>query len=759
MTTRNNPLLASCPRAGALVSVMLLGGLVSSCAAEPRVTAPVKVMAASPTPAPLPQAAIPSQPYQWRNVAIIAGGFVDALLFHPMQEGLAYARTDIGGAYRWDKASARWVPLNDWAGGKDGNLLGCESIGMDPTDPKRLYLALGTYTQGWAGNGAIMRSSDGGRTWRRTDMAFKMGGNEDGRSAGERLMVDSHKNGVLYMGSRNDGLWKSADYGATWAKVESFPVTGRTNGVGVVFVVFDRASGAAGAPTPTIYVGVSQKNGPGLYRSADAGATWTAVAGQPQGLLPHHGEMDAQGALYLTYSSAPGPNDVGDGAVWKLDTKTNAWTDITPQKPNTGGAPGFGYAGLAVDARHPGVALVSTMDHWSGGDTLFRTTDGGAHWTDLGPKTKRDWSLTPYLTWGKPSASLGWWIGALALDPFHPGHVMYGTGATIWGSDDTDNSGVTHWSVRAAGLEETAVNDLVSPPVGAHLLSALGDIGGFRHDDFAVSPRSGMMSNPIFTTTSSIDYAASAPNIVARVGRVDGGAKRGAYSTDAGATWTPFASEPAGTRGSGSVAVSADGKTFVWASEGAAPAYSQDLGATWKTSAGLAADKVKVIADRVDSDTFYAMDDAHLFVSTDGGASFAPSAGSPPQGAAQLRAAPGRKGDLWVTAGNSGVYHSTDGGAGFAPVGRVPNAQKIGFGKAAPGRDYPAIYLTGETQEGASGVFRSDDAGKTWVRINDDAHQYGFSGQSVTGDPRVYGRVYMGSNGRGALYADPAPGK
>ncbi|MCW3060852.1 MAG: carbohydrate-binding protein [Capsulimonas sp.] len=700
-------------------------------------------------------AAPKSQPYQWRNVAIIAGGFVDGLLFSPTQEGLAYARTDIGGAYQWDKAAKQWVPLNDWAGGKDGNLLGCESIGVDPTDAKRLYLALGTYTQPSSGNGAIMRSSDGGRSWKRTDMPFKMGGNEDGRSAGERLAVDPHKNGVLYFGSRNDGLWKSSDYGATWAKVEIFPVTGRTNGVGVIFVVFDKASGPAGAPSRALYAGVSQKNGPALYRSADAGATWTAVADQPRGLLPHHGEMDSDGALYLTYGSAPGPNNMSDGAVWKLDTKSGVWTNITPQKPSATVATGFGYAGLAVDARHPGVVLVSTMDRWSGGDTLFRTTDGGAHWTDLGPKTKRDWSLTPYLTFGRPSASLGWWIGALALDPFHEGHVMYGTGATIWGSDDADRKDATHWSVRAAGLEETAVNDLVSPPAGPHLLSGLGDIGGFRHDDLTVSPRSGMMSNPIFITTSRIDYAALAPNIVVRVGRADDGSKRGAYSTDTGATWTPFASEPSGTKGSGDVAVSADGKTFLWASDGAAPAYSRDFGATWKVSAGLPENKVKVIADRVASDTFYTMTDSHLFVSTNSGATFTPAAGTLPQWATQLRAAPGRKGDLWLTAGNNGVFHSTDGGASFVSIGSVHDAQKIGFGKAAPGRDYPALYLTGQTREGASGAFRSDDIGQTWVRINDDFHQYGYSGQAITGDPRIYGRVYMGSNGRGILYADP----
>ena len=85
----------------------------------------------------------------------------------------------------------------------------------------------------------------------------------------------------------------------------------------------------------------------------------------------------------------------------------------------------------------------------------------------------------------------------------------------------------------------------------------------------------------------------------------------------------------------------------------------------------------------------------------------------------------------------------------------MADAQRLGFGKAAPGHAYPALYVTGQTRSGASGVFRSDDTGQTWVRINDDAHQYGYSGQEVTGDPRIYGRVYMGTNGRGIFYADP----
>ncbi len=397
------------------------------------------------------------------------------------------------------------------------------------------------------------------------------------------------------------------------------------------------------------------------------------------------------------------------------------------------------------------------MDRWNPGDTLFRSTDGGRTWADLGPKTVRDWSLTPYLTFGGRDARLGWWIGALALDPFHPGHALYGTGATIWASEDVtnaDRNAATHWTVGAAGLEETAVITLVSPPAGAHLFSGLGDIGGFRHEDLAVSPAGGMFTNPVFNNTDSIDFAENNPMLVARVGR-GGGGTNGAFSSDNGITWTPFPTAPPGSRGSGSIAVSADGTTLVWAAQGAVPAFSRDKGATWQASAGAGQGRGTVISDRMTAGTFYLMADGKLLASVDGGATFTPR-GTLPGGAQQLRAMPGRAGDLWLAAGGNGVFHSTDGGTTFAHVGDLPNADRLGFGKAAPGRAYPALYVTGQTRGGASGVFCSNDAGQTWVRINDDAHQYGYSGQEVTGDPRIYGRVYMGSNGRGILYGDPA---
>ena len=68
--------------------------------------------------------------------------------------------------------------------------MGVESIAVDPSDPDRVYLACGTYTNPATPNGAILRSRDRGKTFERTDMPFKFGGNENGRGNGERLAVD-----------------------------------------------------------------------------------------------------------------------------------------------------------------------------------------------------------------------------------------------------------------------------------------------------------------------------------------------------------------------------------------------------------------------------------------------------------------------------------------------------------------------------------------------------------------------------------------
>ncbi|HBK44938.1 MAG TPA: cellulase, partial [Xanthomonadaceae bacterium] len=318
-----------------------------------------------------PAVAATQGPYAWRNVAIGGGGFVSGLLFHPTEPGLLYARTDVGGAYRWDAAASRWLPLTDWLGADDQNLMGIDALALDPHDPQALYLAAGTYMHERAGNAALLRSHDQGRSFERTELPFKLGGNELGRGNGERLAVDPNDGRVLLLGSRDAGLCSSDDRGAHWRRVEGFPAVatlpaasalnhvGRRQQVGIVFVLFDPDSGGHGKPSQRIYAGVSTQEA-SVFVSEDAGRSWKPLAGQPLGLRPGRMARAGDGAYYLSYTDHPGPERVADGAVWKYEPARRRWTEVSPIAQPVGGD-GFGWGAVAVDPRHPQVLLASTF--------------------------------------------------------------------------------------------------------------------------------------------------------------------------------------------------------------------------------------------------------------------------------------------------------------------------------------------------------------------------------------------------------------
>jgi len=146
------------------------------------------------------------------------------------------------------------------------------------------------------------------------------------------------------------------------------------------------------------------------------------------------------------------------------------------------------------------------------------------------------------------------------------------------------------------------------------------------------------------------------------------------------------------------------------------------------------------------------------YFSVDGGAHFTASATGLPAlsdyqfSSASAQATPGVEGDVWLT-NLKELNHSTDSGKSYEAIAGVTEAYALGFGKPADGKTYPALYLMGKI-DNVTGFFRSDDAGAKWVRINDDRHQYGFC-TIIIGDPRVYGRVYVGTGGRGIVYGEP----
>jgi photosystem II stability/assembly factor-like uncharacterized protein len=688
--------------------------------------------------------------YAWDSVAIGGGGFVTAVIPSRAAPGVAYARTDVGGAYRWDPRAARWTPLLDWVAEDQTGFLGIDALAIDPHDANTVYLLAGIkYLNG--GRTAILRSTDAGKTFEIVDVSaqLKTHGNGMGRQNGERLAIDPANGKLLYLGSRRDGLFKSVDAGHSWTRVTSLAVTTTPNDVGINVVLPDPASVRDGQAR-RVFAGVSRFDsvGPNLYRSDDGGASFAPVAGGPAGLMPQRAVFDGAGNLVLTYANGAGPHPdragsepMTRGAVWKYAIASGAWTDITPRGWSTP------FAGVSVDPRNPQRLVVSTINTFlvqgdAKGDRIFVTRDGGKQWTNV---IERGFV--------KEAAGVPWlkghgihWTGSVEFDSADPRAVWVTSGNGVFRTADIDATPAT-WTFTVAGMEETVPLGFVSIP-GGPLVSAIGDIDGYLHDE---PTRHGRIHAPQMGTTTGLDYAAAKPSDIVRLG------DSMYISRDGAASWTRTATLK-GKRGQ--VAMSADGSLLLHIPERSATVWrSADSGASWTEVRGLAGAGLRPVADPVAATTFYAYDAQRgaLLASTDGGATFAPRATLAAGGAALARPAPGRSGNLWVALKDGGLVRSVDGGRAFAPIAGIGYCGAIGFGKAAPGREYPTVFIWGSVA-GKRGIYRSLDAGASWVRINDDAHQYGGpgDGQFLVGDMNRFGVVYMSTAGRGIVFGKPA---
>ena len=81
--------------------------------------------------------------WEFNQVAMGGGGFVSGV-FATSQEGLYYARTDVGGAYRYNKDTQLWESMSYGISEDDQGFLGIAGLAYGDKDPNRVYLLAGT---------------------------------------------------------------------------------------------------------------------------------------------------------------------------------------------------------------------------------------------------------------------------------------------------------------------------------------------------------------------------------------------------------------------------------------------------------------------------------------------------------------------------------------------------------------------------------------------------------------------------------------
>jgi len=763
--------------------------------------------------------------FTWRNVAIGGGGFVSSIIADPNEQNLFYARTDVGGAYRWDNASAKWISMMDWVDVNERGLLGIEAIAVDPKTPGTVYMVAGT-TYWNNGKTAFLRSSNRGNTWEKIDVTgtFTAHGNGMGRGNGEALAIDPNNSNIMFYGSRNKGLFKSTNNGSSWSKVTGFTTAAGSdttwNGSGFSFVTF------APGNSNVLYAGFLRANN-NVFRSTDGGTTWSVIPNRPKPqtsggyappLMPQRIAITPDGsALYITFGDGAGPHTMqwdegwgpiddwfNRGAVLKYETVSGTWSDVSPEnfiqpdndsKYNSPSEYAACYGGISINQSNPKELVVSSVGYrgpqfwklpgtensWSDqwGSNIYYSSDEGTTWIPSFKYYWMDGGVYPTVE-QMDENGIGWmfnssihWSGSVVLDPFDSKHVWVTSGNGVFATSNISNTEPV-WKVMSHGIEETVPFEVLSVP-GGPLISVIGDYDGFRHDDVAKYPSNRHLTDISgekvgLGNTRALAYAPKSGKLVKvsdeRVYKSkynDIPISPLQFSTDKGSTWSvetyPNGAPNSSLKGGLSVAISTDGEVVLWTPlEGATEGdqvVQRYANLTWSAVSGI--DGSYVVGDPENANVFYAYNrkSGKMAKSTDKGVSFSVVSSPGASNFSKFRLVPNKEGDIWLPLTENGLARSTDGGTSFSPISTVSYCEAVGFGKAAEGKNFPTVFIFGTVGD-ITGVFMSTDEGGSWVRANDDEHEYGglANGEFIVGDMNVYGRVYMSTAGRGIVYGE-----
>jgi hypothetical protein len=593
---------------------------------------------------------------------------------------------------------------------------GIYEIRVAPSNPNVIYMVFGSM---------LYKSTNRAASWALLSSFPDVGvldPNDGVRTLGEKAAIDPVNPDVAYIGTVEKGLYVTTNGGSTFAQIPTSQVPIATHDAGITGIVFDSAGGVVDGKTKVIY---ACSNGNGVYRSADAGATWAKQTGGPTKVS--HAAVAKDGVYYAATFE--------NGSMFRY--MNGAWTSA-----DTGLQSAFSVAPDPSDAAR----IVAGRDSGH----LAVSTDRGATWGDVLWEQTLAAGDVPHLM-----LSSGTYLsaGRMLFDPVAPDKLWLSAGYGVW---ITKNTHVTYptsvvWEARSSGIEQIVARDICVPPGSSNVIAAGEDRSVW------VLPRANTSyptTNVTFGTNDnqrlarSVDYSRANPlHIVALVNHgLVGEPELSGYSLDDGSTWTRFPTQPgSGGQAGDIIAPSIDSIIVV---VGRKYAYrSTDRGSSWRPLSlpgdsgtdsedlhcGYNCNKHILAVDGADPNTVYLYFYTHgVYKSTDAGASWTLVSDSDFDGGnmywqVKLRSVPGQAGHLFLTAGQAGgdgnqnpqntaLYRSTNGGATWTTVPDFAEPYDIGMGAPAPGRSYPAMYVVGWYKLDY-GIWRSVDNAATWKKL------------------------------------------